>query len=541
MSNATITSDLLKEKKTGYTDNINDILYSNETVATSVNGETDVTVSNTQQLEGYTLEELRDNIDASTIEGYSATEVLAQNGFNNIRLLIDTHNTSAIPQNYMFAVTDEEEIIFWGRNPSNVYVYGIADDHYGLTTITNPKLGISPVKQIIAAHWEIFVLYEDGDLYAMGMNNIGQLGIGNTATPYKLTLTATSVVKVATASAGYDIDQCSTLILRTDGTVWGCGNNDYGQLGVGTVTNYETSWVQSLIPAGVGTPINIFINDSLYATSYIITDTGKVLATGYNAHGKLGNGSTTNGSAFSKIIMLDEYFVVDLVTIGGTRSGTGRYVRCSTMCLTDTGLVFGWGANINGELGIGTTTTELVPVDVTTTIPAPYDPFTNPIVKLINGKAEFGLFGLLSQNGDLFMAGNNGYGQIGDGTTTTTTTWYHTMSNVKQVEVLLGRQYCYFKTIFAITNDDKLYSWGYNGEGQTCQNHTTNVLVPTLVDFEYSDKIVQISCGGYSSANNIFILIEDGRVFACGNNDYQQISNNSCANIRRLVYTYNIF
>ena len=31
-----------------------------------------------------------------------------------------------------------------------------------------------------------------------------------------------------------------SLILKTDGTLWACGNNEYGQLGDGTTTTRDT-------------------------------------------------------------------------------------------------------------------------------------------------------------------------------------------------------------------------------------------------------------------------------------------------------------
>ena len=112
------------------------------------------------------------------------------------------------------------------------------------------------------------------------------------------------------------------------------------------------------------------------------------------------------------------------------------------------------------------------------------------------------------------------------------------LGNVKYVEVATSSVYSYHRTLWALTNNNILYSWGYNGEGQCGQNNTTNVLLPTKVNFEYSGDIKQITMLGYSSAVTVYILLNDGRIYACGDNDYQQVSKNTSATINRLVYTF---
>lgn len=232
---------------------------------------------------------------------------------------------------------------------------------------------------------------------------------------------------------------------------------------------------------------------------------------------------------------LDAHFVTKLVSHGGTRNSTTAHYRGTVICLTDTGLVFGWGANTQGQLGIGVTTVQSLPVELNSYVGLPYDDISNPIVDIYSSAGEWGQFALRTVNGDLFMAGHNAYGQIGDGTVVTGTSWYHTMSNVKYVQICSSREYTLYTYVFAITNDNDLYSWGYNVGGQCGQNNITNILVPTLVDFEYSDKIVQISCIGQSTSSTTMILLDDGRVFGCGDNDYQQISNNTSGYVARLV------
>ena len=59
--------------------------------------------------------------------------------------------------------------------------------------------------------------------------------------------------------------------------------------------------------------------------------------------------------------------------------------------------------------------------------------------------------------------------------------------------------------------------------------------MPTIVNFEYSSEIKQINTCGFSASMSTYVLLNDGRVFGTGSNDYQQISDNSCANIRRFI------
>ncbi len=74
------------------------------------------------------------------------------------------------------------------------------------------------------------VIRNDGTLWTMGYNGMGQLGIGNTVNknfPVQVFGTWSSV------SSGY----YHTAAIKSDGTLWTWGYNGYGQLGDGTVTN----------------------------------------------------------------------------------------------------------------------------------------------------------------------------------------------------------------------------------------------------------------------------------------------------------------
>ena len=524
MANAILSGYSLKEKQTGYRDYIGDIIHLEDDVVTTIEMNTESNISNTLKIGGINLDAAISNIDAVKTNGITSSEILNQKRFGDIRLMVNTTDNSAVGERYNFIVTEDEEIFLIGRNPSNYFVNGQADDTLGLHSIRNPKQGISKIKEILTVYWSVYVLYEDGDLYVMGENNNGQLGIGNLSIQYALTFSADNVVKVSTSGVGVDGSVISVLILKNDGTVWACGYNNFGQLGIGSTTTNENIWRQSLIPMSVGTPIDILMSGTRISSAFIITDTGKLLVTGYNGYGQLGDGTTVNKSSFSKVLALDTEIVTEITSNEGI----------SVLCLTQSGKVFSWGYNGHGELGDGTTVNKTLPKEVTT-IPAPYNSVSNPIVKLVGGKSHYGMYGLLSQNGDLFTVGYNGYGQIGDGTAVNKTQWFNAFNNVKSFQFAKTPYETYYMYCIVLTNDNKLVTWGYNGNGQCGQNHTSNVSLPTIVNFEYSSEIKQINTCGFSAGMSTYVLLNDGRVFGTGSNDYQQISDNSCANIRRFI------
>ena len=145
---------------------------------------------------------------------------------------------------------------------------------------------------------------------------------------------------------------------------------------------------------------------SLGANGYhtcAVTDSGAVKCWGLNEHGQLGDGSTT-GSLVP----------VDVVGLGaGIRSVAAGYEH--TCAVTTAGAVKCWGANESGELGDGSTTDRLAPVDV--------QGLAADVVSVTaGGDYSGGQTCALMATGSIVCWGNNGSGQLGDGTTTNRST-----------------------------------------------------------------------------------------------------------------------
>ena len=133
---------------------------------------------------------------------------------------------------------------------------------------------------------------------------------------------------------------------------------------------------------------------------------------------------------------------------------------------------------------------------------------------------------VIDLNGNLYMAGNNGFGQLGYGNTTSTSSFGAavTISGEKVVGVASGGYTAGFTA--AITASGKLYTWGYNGYGQLGLGNTTDKWTPQYISSLSSETVVGVSCG----ENHIAVVTSNGKVFACGLNNFYQTGPGSTAN-----------
>jgi alpha-tubulin suppressor-like RCC1 family protein len=135
----------------------------------------------------------------------------------------------------------------------------------------------APATVSIAGGWDYDVFITvDGSVNGCGENEYGQLGLGHakyqyTSIPMNLPLPALKIV-----SGGEH-----TVILLCDGSVWGCGKSENGELGL--VTTYgQTLLLQLSLPLPA-----IDIGAGVYHTTILLSD-GSVWSCGDNHKGQLG-------------------------------------------------------------------------------------------------------------------------------------------------------------------------------------------------------------------------------------------------------------
>jgi len=138
---------------------------------------------------------------------------------------------------------------------------------------------------------------------------------------------------------------------------------------------------------------------------------GRVMAAGRNGSGQLGDGTTTDRYAQGPVLKSSAPNDVfqDAVSIAGGNSAGSIYGH--TLAAKSDGTVWAWGANTYGELGNGTTTNSSYPVQI---LKAAGQPLTGVIAV---SAGYYSSYALLS-DGTVWAWGYNGYGNLGDGTTT---------------------------------------------------------------------------------------------------------------------------
>jgi len=198
---------------------------------------------------------------------------------------------------------------------------------------TFSKVGSDTWVKVAGGNNTSYGIKSDGTLWGWGQNNMGQLGQGSYdfgahSSPLQIG-SDTDWIAVA-GGTNFVIAQ------KSDGTLWGCGWDAFGQLGQGATQTRRTSLVQ------IGTDVDWTTFSCGYAHVLALKDNDDLYAWGGNNAGELGDGTTTDVYTPKKI-GTDSWKV-----ISASGGGPGYSVAIKA-----DGTLYSWGYNANYELGIG--------------------------------------------------------------------------------------------------------------------------------------------------------------------------------------------
>ena len=289
------------------------------------------------------------------------------------------------------------------------------------------------------------------------------------------------------------------LALRADGTVWAWGGNFVGQLGTANFVNTET-------PVQVSGLVSVTKLGGRGYHSLAVEANGSVWAWGWNNDGQLGH-DTSGQLCSSSLTPTCSNVPVQVVEISNPLTVTGG--GFFSLALMPDHTVMGWGANGRGELGDGTEITRAAPVQVSAVLS-----------HVVNISAGWDHAVALTADGRVWTWGDNTFGQIGNGLTSTkgVTIPFEVPGLTNVVGVSGGDRFTGI-----LKADGTVWTWGWNGFGQ-------------LGDASFTDRSSPVRVSGLNQVKlfaardyHDLAVKDDGTVWDWGSGLNGELGNNSIA------------
>jgi alpha-tubulin suppressor-like RCC1 family protein len=227
-----------------------------------------------------------------------------------------------------------------------------------------------------------------GRVWGWGFNHGGELCLGNTSmytTPVLLPLTHVTALAGASNHALYD----------SDGTVYACGQNLEGDLGIGSMAGATTPTPVAGLDGSSVTELT-----ASFANSGALLSDGTYYDWGYNGAGQLGDGRVGPRSDVPVRVKLPH--PVSQVALGGSIWKNGQ-----TIAMLSDGSLWSWGNGWAGQLGNGVRQAQPVPARF-------FAPKGVTYQSLASGSATSYA---ISTTGKVYAWGVGALGQVGSGST----------------------------------------------------------------------------------------------------------------------------
>jgi alpha-tubulin suppressor-like RCC1 family protein len=247
------------------------------------------------------------------------------------------------------------------------------------------------VNNLSCGPYHSVLIMTDGSLYSSGLNTSGQLGLVSSISQFNTYTRVTSLPSNKIAKSVH-CGESYTIVLMSDGTIYGCGNNTWGQLGDGSNNSVNRSLFQLYLPD------NKIVSDldCGYNHTVVLANDGTVYSCGRNTSGQLGLDNSNNYNTF-QLMPLPQGTTATKVLCGQNH----------TIVMLSDGSVCCCGSNSDGQLGIGNN----------------LDQLKLTLMNLPSGTVKsispgFAHTYVLMTNGTMYATGRNTTGQLGNGNNT---------------------------------------------------------------------------------------------------------------------------
>jgi alpha-tubulin suppressor-like RCC1 family protein len=295
--------------------------------------------------------------------------------------------TVSAGMDHSIAVLQDGTLAAWGYGDYGKLAFDV--DATSSSTPKTPYYAGTPGKNILekamdvsAGRYQTAVLTKSGDYWAAGSKAYGALGNGEPVGTDREKVLKYSSGDVVSLAAGWD----SIMLIKSDGSLWIAGYAGNGRLGIGNDANVPRLRKNTLAEHN---------NDRVFASkqahSMILKKDGRILATGLNTFGQLGNGTTSNLFAFTEVVDSkgNEMTGVHTASLGENHS----------MILKKDGTLWAMGRNNVSQLGTSDTNNQTRAILV--------------LDKVAHIAAGLNHTLAVREDGTLWAAGSNANGQFG--------------------------------------------------------------------------------------------------------------------------------
>lgn len=370
---------------------------------------------------------------------------------------------------FSVALDDTGQAYAWGQNSHGQLGDGTLTDSALPVQVEAPS-SVS-FTQISSGNDHTVALDASGQAYAWGFNLNGELGNGTKTsanTPVKVTMPTGVIFTNVSGGMGYSV------ALDSSGQAYAWGTNSSGELGTGDND-------ASLIPVQVEMPSGVtFTQISTRGQHALALDTnGQAYAWGLNSDGQLGTGNTADSNK-PVAVQMPPSVTFTRVAAGNTHS----------LALDTNGLAYAWGSNGQGQLGNGNNSSSSTPVQVTMPTGASF-------TQLSAGSEDS--FALTDAN-QAYGWGFNVSGQLGSGTTTASDTPVAVSmpSGASFAQISAGPGHTLAVTtdgsVYAWGSND----WGELGSGSTGSGTSSSTPAPIV---QSNVEVVSVLFGGVAGKN----------------------------------------
>lgn len=400
---------------------------------------------------------------------------------------------------------------------------------YGLNNFSRVNIpSTSPVIKAGAAGYNGYALLANGELWAWGYNNLGQLGLGHVAVAPLPTLSTSGVLDIYfhETNSGHNVDGGKALIRKADG-LYAAGYNGYGQLGSGDTT-LRNSWTKVWDVLTQGEIKSVWNLGSHYGRTWLQTSDNRLFFAGYNGHGQAGVAAPVNIVSFTEVTAAwggaDE--IAKLLSIKGGSGWADSAANASgftVMWFTDS--VRTCGVNTYAQLGSGNTTSLATPFK----IPKAFTQLS------VCGGGVGSCYGV-DADGALWVWGYNATSQLGNGNATNLLvptkhpTFDGTTADRKVGKIMTQDYdrpyYSYCFPMFIRSSAGNLYHMGVNGYGDGGRGVVGGLTTPTpvaLPKLGNSGKPITIDNIGFlntthaaAGASVVYAMDNEGMIYGWG-------------------------